>query len=228
MGIHGQHELTLDTGEYLKQADKVIPTEHPRIMTHIRTHIGRIHEMKGRRGIESGKHLESVVVLDGTFFEQIPELGQKAVFGCEDSGTAFSRSACIGERAGEHAGESQPAERSYGPGPLDRTEVVRMPVDEPRHVVLFAAVGRAQHLEAQGIEIRDDGTVKVDQLAVQVVDHIDPYGIFGKKKGSTAGKDFRIDIMFGNERQNILEHGLLAAVITDGCFHSTSLLNGST
>ena len=103
-----------------------------------------------------------------------------------------------------------------------------MPVDEPRHVVLLSAVDRAQHLEAQGVEIRHDGTVKVDQLAVQVVDHIDPHGTLGEEQGSTAGEDFRIDIMFGNERQNILEHGLLAAVITDGCFHNASLSNGST
>ena len=102
MGIHGQHELTLNTGEYLKQADKVIPTEHPRIMTHIRTHIGRIHEMKGRRGIESGKHLESVVVLDGTFFEQIPEFGQKAVFGSKNPTASLACSAGIGKRTGKY------------------------------------------------------------------------------------------------------------------------------
>lgn len=228
MGIHGQHELTLDTGEYLEQAVQVIFVEHSRIMAHIRAHIGRIHEMKGRRGIESGQHLESVVVFDGTFFEQILKLGQKAVFGSEDPAASLACSAGIGKRTGKYAGESQPAERSYGPGPLDRTEVVRMPVDEPGHVVLFAAVGRAQHLEAQGIEVRHDGTVKVDQLAVKVVDNIDPDWLLGEEQGSASGEDFRIDIMFGQERQDILEHGLLAAVITDGGFHNASLSNGST
>ena len=89
MGIHRQHEFPLYSGEHIEQAVQIFPVEHPRIMAHIGAHIGRIHEMKGRRGIEAGEHFQGVVLLDGAFFEQIPEFGKKAFFGCEDSGSAF-------------------------------------------------------------------------------------------------------------------------------------------
>ena len=95
IGIHRQHEFSLDTGEHLEQAAHVFPVEHPRIMPHIGTDIGRIHEMKGRRGIEAEEYFQGVVLLDGAFFEQLLEFGKKTVFGCEDSGTAFSRSTGI-------------------------------------------------------------------------------------------------------------------------------------
>ena len=69
MGIHRLHEFPLYSGEHLEQAVQVIFVEHSRIMAHIGAHIGRIHEMKGRRGIEAGEHFQGVVLLDGAFFE---------------------------------------------------------------------------------------------------------------------------------------------------------------
>ena len=69
MGIPRQHEFPLYSGEHLEQAVQVIFVEHSRIMAHIGAHIGRIHEMKGRRGIEAGEHFQGVVLLDGAFFE---------------------------------------------------------------------------------------------------------------------------------------------------------------
>ena len=178
--IHSQHELAFYARKHLEQMIQVFPVEHPRIMAHIGTDIGRIHEVECCRGVEACEHFEGIVVFDSTLFEQLFKFRQKTIFGRKDPGSTLTRGTGIGERAGEYAGEPQPAECSYGPGAFDGTEVVRMPVNEPCHIVLLAAVGRAQYLEAQGVEVRDDGSVEVDQLAIQIIDHIDAHGLFGE------------------------------------------------
>lgn len=67
-------------------------------------------------------------------------------------------------------------------------------------------------------EICNCRAVKVDDLAVQVVDHIDLRRRFCKEKRRASGKRLVVEMMGRNQRQNLFKHILLTAVVADGCF----------
>ena len=62
--------------------------------------------------------------------------------------------------------------------------------------------------------------VEVDQLLVHIVDYFTLDRLLAEEYGTAAAIGFGIDLMFGNERQDVFEHRLLAAVIADRCFES--------
>ena len=73
-------------------------------------------------------------------------------------------------------------------------------------------------LESRIVALRH--AVKVDQLLVHVVDDLARYGLLAKEHGASAAVGFRIDPVVGNERQDVFEHRLLAAVVADRGFES--------
>ena len=70
--------------------------------------------------------------------------------------------------------------------------------------------------------------VEVDQLGVDVIDDLALRRGLGKEDGAAAAEGFGVELVVGDERQDVFEERLLAAVIRDGCFHRRRVLSLKT
>ena len=56
-------------------------------------------------------------------------------------------------------------------------------------------------------------TVEVHQFGVRVVDDLALRGRLGEQHGAAAAESFRVERMFGNQRQDMLQKHLFAAIV---------------
>ena len=88
-----------------------------------------------------------------------------------------------------------------------------MLIDMPCVRVYLATVERRiDHLLKCRI-LRLRHAVEVHQLGVRVVDDLALRGRLGEQYGTAAAEGFRIERMFGNQRQDMLQKHLLAAIV---------------
>ena len=77
---------------------------------------------------------------------------------------------------------------------------------------LAAVERRVDHRFKFGI-LRLRHAVEVHQFGVRVVDDLALHGRLGEEHGATAAEGFRVKRMFGNQRQDMLQEHLLAAIV---------------
>ena len=79
-------------------------------------------------------------------------------------------------------------------------------------VYLAAVERRVDHrLECRILRLRH--AVEVHQFGVRVVDDLARRGRLGEQYGAAAAEGFRVKRMFGNQRQDMLQEHLLAAIV---------------
>lgn len=174
--------------------------------------------MKSIRGIVAGNHIERIAVLDRHVLQPKADPLRELILGIAH---LFRHGAIevVSKRAVEHRGERHFAQRPNSPGPLDRSEELRIGVDMRRVRMEIPTVQGFLDLLLQ-FGIADLGhPVEVSQFHIEVVDNLGLGRTLGKEDGNTAAECLGIDPMLRNKWEDMLQHGLLPAVVRNGSFH---------
>lgn len=128
--------------------------------------------------------------------------------------------AVVAERPVDHRGEAQLRAYPHRPCPFDGREERRMVVDIPGVRMDLAAVERRIDLRLERRILRLRHAVEVHQFGVRVVDDLALRGRLGEEHGAAAAEGFRVERMCGDQRQDVLQEHLLAAVVGNRGFES--------
>lgn len=156
--------------------------------------------------------IDAVLALDHNAVEAAAQLLREGFFRIAE----FQRrraAAVVAERPVDHRSEAQLRADPHRPSSLDGCEERRMLVDMPTVGVYLAAVERRvdHRLERRILRLRY--AVEVHQFGVRVVDDLALRGRLGEQHSAAAAEGFRIERMFGNQRQDMLQKHLLAAIV---------------
>ena len=154
-------------------------------------------EMKGIRRIIAGDHVEGIAVLNRYPLQPRAELLRELILRIAQL-LGHRSGEVIPKRAVHHRSERHFAERPYRPGTLDGREKLRVAVDMPCMGVDIPAVQRLVDLLLQLLHLGRT---------------------FGEKHGSASAERFGVDAVRRDQRQNMLEHRLLPAIVGNRCSH---------
>lgn len=209
---HREHELPFDRRERVEQPRKILLVERAVVVSAIATDIGRIDEVERLGTVVAADDIDAVLALDRNAAEASAQLLGEGLFRIAE----FQRrraAAVVSERPVDHRSEAQLRADPYSPSPLDGREKRRMLVDMPCVRVYLAAVERRvdHRLECRILRLRH--AVEVHQFGVRVVDDLALRRWLGEQHGAAAAEGFRVKRMFGNQRQDMLQEHLLAAIV---------------
>lgn len=209
---HREHELPSDRRERVEQPRKILFVERAVVMSAIAADIGRIDEVERFGTVVAADDIDAVFALDRNAAEASAQLLREGLFRIAQ----FQRrraAAVVAERSVYHRGEAQLRADPHRPSPLDGREKRRMLVDMPSVRVDLAAVERSvdHRLECRILRLRH--AVEVHQFGVRVVDDLALRSWLGEQHGAAAAEGFRVKRMFGNQRQDMLQEHLLAAIV---------------
>lgn len=209
---HREHELPFDRRERVEQPRKILLVERTVVVSAVAADIRRIDEVERFGTVVAADDIDAVLALDRNAVEAAAQLLREGFFRIAE----FQRrraAAVVAERPVDHRGEAQLRADPHRPSPLDGREERRMLVDMPCVRVYLAAVERRvdHRLECRILRLRH--AVEVHQFGVRVVDDLALRGRLGEQHGAAAAEGFRIERMFGNQRQDMLQKHLLAAIV---------------
>lgn len=209
---HREHELPFDRRERVEQPRKILLVERAVVVSAVAADIGRIDEVERVGTVVAADDIDAILALDRNAAEAAAQLLREGFFRIAE----FQRrraAAVVAERSVYHRGEAQLRADPHRPSPLDGREERRMLVDMPCVRVYLAAVERRiyHRLECRILRLRH--AVEVHQFGVRVVDDLALCGRLGEEYGAAAAEGFRIERMFGNQRQDMLQEHLLAAIV---------------
>lgn len=218
MREHRQHELAFDPGEDGEQLLEIGFVERPVVVAAVGADIRGIHEVEGPFAIVTPDQTDTILAFDSHMVEAAAQLlGEGFLRVAEFLGRRAA--AVVAERPVDHRCEAQLRADPYGPCPLDGCEERWVRVDMPGVCMNLAAVERGVDQLLQGRILRLGYAVEVDQFGVRVVDDLALDGLLGEENRAPAAEGFGVERMFGDERQDMLQQHLLAAIVGDRSFH---------
>lgn len=224
MRKHSQHELALDLGESLKQGLEIIVSEVAVVMSAVSPDIRRVNEMEGILAVVTLDDMSPVLAFDGDIVQPCAQLLGELLLGVPEFQSGRPRTV-IAESAVYHGCEAELGAEPYSPRPFHRSEVFRKLIDMPCVGVFLTRVQRSVHhlLEFRILVLRN--LVEIDQLGVDVVDDLAVDRSLAKEDSAPSAEGFRVELVFWNQRKDMLEQRLLSSVIGYGCFHYRIDLN---
>ena len=96
---------------------------------------------------------------------------------------------------------------------------MRVLVDVLGVCVYLAAVERGIDELFEGGILALRHLVEVDEFGVNVVDDLAFDGLFGKQHCAATAERLGVECMFGDQREDVFEEGLLTSVVGYRCFH---------
>lgn len=218
MREHRQHELAAHGSKRLQQPHEIRLVERSVVVAAVAAHIGRIDEMEGFGHVVAPDEMNAVFALDNNMFQPTTQLLGEGFAGIAEFLRRGPR-AVIPERAVDHRGKAQLRTYPHGPCPFDGCEEGRMGIDMPCMGVNLAAVECRvdQLLQSRVLHLRH--AVEVHQFGVRVVDDLAAYRLLGEEHGTAAAEGLGIERMLGDERQDVLQKHLFAAVVGNRSFH---------
>ena len=212
MREHGEHKLALAVCEHLQQLFEILLIESAVIMGAVCTYVWRIHKVEGPLAVVALKKVDAVFALDGHMVEPSAEGLGEIVLGVAEFFGGGSLTV-IAEGAVQHGGESQLGTHPYSPSPLHRIEELRMGVDVLGVGMDLPAVQGGIDEILQLAVAALGNFVEVDELGIDIVDHLALTGRDGKENGTSSAEGFGVERVLRDKREDVLQDGLLATVV---------------
>ena len=187
-------------------------------MSAVRSDIGRINEVKRLLAVVAFDEVCAILTLDGHILEPAAELLGKGILGVAQLLRCCSRTV-VAKCAIEHRCEAELRAYPHCPSTLYGSEELRVLVNMLGVGVYLAAVERGiDKLFERGI-LALRHLVEVDKLGVDVVDDLTFCRLLGKEHCAATAERLGVECVFGNQREDVFEEGLLTSVVGYRCFH---------
>ena len=215
---HGEHKLTLDLSEEVKESQQVALTEHTLIVATVATDVGRVDEVEGIWRIVASDDLEGIPIFDRGVTESLGEVLAELLLSVAEL-FGHPSAEVVAEGPVEHTGKAHLRERPDGPSSVHTGEELGVLQDVRCMGMHISGVHRDLDTSLEEVVVGLEHLVKIGHLLIEVVDDLALGGLLGEEYCCTPTERLCIEGARRDQGEDVLKHRLLAPVVGNRCAH---------